>query len=116
MYKKVLILSMAMILGFSSLALARFTGPSISGAKHSVSQIANLRVGSYVTLTGNIIAHQRGDYYTFRDSSGTIRVEIENDVWQGRDIGPETRVEILGEVDRSPSGRYIWVKSLSVLP
>jgi uncharacterized protein (TIGR00156 family) len=100
---------------FAAVSFAQFTGPSISGRESTVAQISNTRVGSYVILTGHIIAHQRDEYFTFRDKTGTIRVEIENRLWQNREISPETRVRLMGEVDRGLSGRYIWVKSLDVI-
>ena len=106
---------LGLFLCFASVSFAQFTGPSISGRESTVGQISNTSVGSYVILTGHIIAHQRDEYFTFRDKTGTIRVEIENRVWQGREISPETRVRLMGEVDRGLSGRYIWVKSLDVI-
>lgn len=96
-------------------ALANFTGPSVTGQISTVQQAMNARVGSYITLTGHIVSHQRGDYFTFRDDSGTLRVEIENSVWRNRDIGPDTRVRLLGEIDTGLAGRYLWVKSLDVV-
>jgi len=80
-----------------------------------VAQVAKARLGSYVIVTGNIVAHQREDYFTFRDRTGEIRVEIGSSVWQNRKIDPETRVRLLGEIDSGPAGRYLWVKSLTVV-
>lgn len=100
---------------FAATASAQFTGPGASGREHTVDQIADVRLGSYVTVTGNIVAHQREDYYTFRDATGEIRVEIANSVWRDREISPETRVRLLGEVDRGSAGRYLWVKSLEIV-
>lgn len=94
---------------------AQFTGPSAAGAASTVKQVQGARLGSYVTLTGHIVAHQRSDYFTFRDKTGEIRVEVEGPVWQGRAVTPETRVRLLGEVDSGFAGRYLWVKSLEVL-
>jgi uncharacterized protein (TIGR00156 family) len=99
----------------SAPSLAQFTGPSVAGQISTVNQISQLRLGSYVTLNGAIINHQRGDYFTFKDASGEIRIEIENSVWQGREVSPETKVRILAEVDQGPSGRYLWVKSLDIV-
>lgn len=93
-------------------AMAQFTGPSAAGR---VADVQNARIGSYVTLDGHIINHQRSDYFTFRDDTGEIRVEIAPNVWQGRRVGPEDRVRLLGEVDRSFRGRYVWIKTLEVL-
>ena len=106
----------ALILGLLTLnAWAQFTGPSATGQETTVAHVAEARLGSYVTVVGNIVAHQRQDYFTFRDGTGEMRVEIENSVWQNRKIGPETKVRLLGEVDRGAAGRYLWVKSLQVV-
>jgi uncharacterized protein (TIGR00156 family) len=94
---------------------AQFTGPSVQGAPSSVADALNLRVGTYVTLEGNITAHLRGDYFQFSDGSGQIRVEIPAATFGGRQVGPQTRVRLMGEVDQGIAGRYIWVKSLSIL-
>jgi uncharacterized protein (TIGR00156 family) len=99
---------------FASTATAQFTGPGATGQTTTVRQLSDARLGSYVTVTGNIVAHQRKDYFTFRDDTGEIRVEIEDSIWQGRQIGPETRVTLLGEVDVTAAGRYVWVKSLQL--
>ncbi len=40
------------------------------------------RFGAYITLTGKIVAHIREEYYLFRDETGEIRVEIENEFWR----------------------------------
>lgn len=96
-------------------AAAQFTGPSATGSAITVGQVNVLRLGSYVTVTGNIVAHQREDYYTFRDGTGEIRVEIDNAVWQNRKIGPEEKVRLLAEVDLGAAGPYLWVKTLEVV-
>jgi uncharacterized protein (TIGR00156 family) len=96
-------------------AAAQFTGPSATGQEITVAQISDTRLGSYITVTGNIVAHQREEYFTFRDATGEIRVEIENAVWQNRRIGPETKVRLLAEIDMGLTGRYLWVKSLQIV-
>lgn len=99
-------------------AVAQFTGPTTNNRAQAstVAQVANARPGSYVILTGNVIAREREDYFTFRDATGTIRVEIEDDVFAGRKVGPETNVRITGEVETSFRGRYIDADSLEILP
>ena len=94
---------------------AQFTGPSVTGRETTVANIANVRAGSYVTLTGNIVTHLREEYFMFRDASGEVRVEIDDSLWQGRKVGPETRVRLMGEVERSIKGRYVDVKTLEIL-
>jgi uncharacterized protein (TIGR00156 family) len=96
-------------------AMAQFTGPSATGQPTTVEQVNQARLGTYVTVTGHLVAHLRGSYFTFRDATGDIRVEIENSVWENRQIGPDTKVRLLGEVDQGVAGRYLWVKSLQVV-
>jgi uncharacterized protein (TIGR00156 family) len=96
----------------ASNAMAQFTGPSATGRPSTIEQVRQARLGTYVTVTGHIVAHQRQNYFTFRDATGEIRVEIESPVWQNRQIGPETKVRLLAEIDQGIAGRYLWVKSL----
>lgn len=96
-------------------ATAQYTGPSAKGNNLAVAQIADSRMGSYVVVTGYISSHLREDYYNFKDESGEIRVEIESSVWQGRDVGAQTKVRLLAEIDTSLRGRYLWVKSLDLV-
>ena len=100
----------------STNAAAQFTGSRLAGKASSVEQARNARVDTYVTVAGNIIAHLREDYYTFRDTTGDIRVEIEGRVWRNREVGPDTAVRLLAEVDRNAAGTvYLWVKSLEIV-
>ena len=96
-------------------AQAQFTGPSASGRDASVSQALSARPGSYVVVTGNVVSHLREEYYTFRDATGEIRVEIPRQTWQGRRVSPTTTVRLLAEIDLGLAGRYLYVKSLDVV-
>lgn len=115
MKKRLLLISCCVIGLLASHPLAQFSGPSVAGRPSTVAEARDARLGSYVTLTGNIVDHLRSDYYTFRDQTGDIRVEIATSVWRGRAVGPDDKVRLLGEVDRGVGGRYIWVKSLDLL-
>jgi uncharacterized protein (TIGR00156 family) len=96
-------------------AMAQFTGPSATGQQATVKLVHQARLGTYVTVTGHLVAHLRGNYFTFRDATGDIRVEIENSVWENRQIGPDIKVRLLAEVDQGFAGRYLWVKSLQIV-
>ena len=113
--RKFIVVFISLFLLITSSAFAGFTGPSVGGRDVTVSQIRQIPIGTYVSLTGNIIEHLREDYFTFRDSTGTIRVEIAKSVWGNSDVSPETKIRILGEVDSNAGGRYIWVKTLTVV-
>lgn len=99
----------------ASAAMAQFTGPSASPPPATVAQAADARVGSDVTLTGHVVGHLRDEYYTFRDDTGDIRVEIDRRTWNGREVGPTDKVRISGEIERDWRGRYIDVERLDVL-
>jgi uncharacterized protein (TIGR00156 family) len=96
-------------------ASAQFTGPSAGSGEITVAEAQNARLGSYVTLTGNIVAHQRESYYIFQDATGQIRAEIERRIWRGREVTPSTPVRVLAEVDRGFRGRYLDVQRLDIL-
>lgn len=95
-------------------AVAQFVGPS-STTVTTVAEAAQARWDTPAVLTGNIIGHQREDYYIFKDHTGTMTAEIERRVFRGKTIGPDTNVRLTGEVDRGIRGRYIDVHRLDVL-
>jgi uncharacterized protein (TIGR00156 family) len=115
MWKPLMVLAICACGVLATNAMAQFSGPGVAGRVSTAEEVLDARLGSYITLTGNIVNHLRSDYYTFRDDSGEIRVEISSSVWGGRQIGPNDKVRLLGEVDRGAAGRYVWVKSLDVL-
>lgn len=54
---------------------------------------------AYITLRGYIEKRLKSDKYLFRDSTGTVEIEIDDDDWHGVTVGPQDLVEITGEVD-----------------
>lgn len=114
MKKTVLALAFSLFVA-APVAMAQFTGPSASPSPATVAELANVRIGNDVTLAGHIVEHQREDYYTFRDDTGDIRVEIDRRTWNGREVGPTDKVRISGEIERDWRGRYIDVERLDVL-
>ena len=107
---------LAVVTFLPSPGVAQFSGPSVEGRGVSVADASALRAGTYVTVTGSIVGHLREDYFSFRDATGEMRVEIADNVWQGRQVGPADTVRLLGEVDRTAAGvPYLWVKSLTLV-
>lgn len=112
-------------------ATGGFTGPSSeTAAPASVSarggfsglvavvnteQVKNLKDDTPVTLRGQLERHLGGDHYLFRDSAGTIEVEIEQRRWAGQSVSPQDQVEISGKVDKDWSSNIIDVKRLQKL-
>ncbi len=98
MKKLSLSIAMALMLGCASVAFAGFTGPS-SVEKATVAQAKEMRDDTQVILQGFIESSLGDEDYMFKDETGSIRVEIDKDVWQGLNVTPNDKVEIQGEVD-----------------
>ncbi|MDR3175744.1 MAG: YgiW/YdeI family stress tolerance OB fold protein [Desulfovibrio sp.] len=75
-----------------------FSGPGISPV--TVRQAMAMRDDSYVILRGNITQRLGKDKYVFRDETGNIHVDIDQDKWGGKTVTPQDTVEIHGEVDK----------------
>lgn len=52
-----------------------------------------------VTLTGQITKHLRSDHYEFKDQSGTIGIEVDDDIWRKAGLKVGDHVRLVGEVD-----------------
>ena len=65
----------------------------------TINEARNLPHDSWVILSGNIInALQGGTHYTFRDSTGEMVVEIDQNVWRGLFINESDQVQVTGEI------------------
>lgn len=92
-----------------------FQGPS---AKYVVNTVANALEASddtKVQLTGKIISSLGDEHYLFRDQTGEIKIEIDHDLWQGRNVTPEMTIMIIGEVDKNWSKSVIDVDRLQIV-
>jgi uncharacterized protein (TIGR00156 family) len=117
---RMMILALAMALFATSSAVAQFqAGDGAQGSGGSgggtVMYAKSARDDSMVTLTGNIVARLSDDDFTFRDSTGEIRVEIDDEVWRGQKVKPDTMVRISGEVDRDLMKTKVDVHTLEIV-
>jgi uncharacterized protein (TIGR00156 family) len=105
-----------------------FTGPGSKNSNRSnnrqtaitasqtitINEVKNLPKDSWVRLTGNIVnSLPGGKYYTFRNSSGEITVEIDWKIWRGLSAGITETVEISGEVEIKRGQVIIEVKAIA---
>ena len=65
----------------------------------SVKQALTLKDDTDVQLKGYIVKALGDEKYQFRDATGSITVDIDDDLWQGKAISAKTPVVIMGEVD-----------------
>lgn len=93
---------------FSTVTLAAgYTGPGSDAAKPApatqVTTVKNAKAAHDDTpavLEGTIVKRLRGEHYEFKDATGTIEVEIDNDDWPaGTSVTENTKVRLTGEVD-----------------
>lgn len=113
--KKITILFFLISIMLSGIAYAGFQGPGTQDIITTVKEANKMRDDSNVILTGNIIKQLRHEHYTFQDNTGTIEVEIDDDVWHGQQITPGTKVQIRGELDKDSNGTTIEVESIKII-
>jgi len=82
-----------------SFVYAGFTGPSIATSK--VKDIKKMKDDTNIVLVGKIEKSLGGEKYQFADETGTITIEIDEEKWQGLEVGPADTIEIYGEVEKN---------------
>ena len=65
----------------------------------SVKQALKAADNSMITLEGNITQQIDDDEFWFTDGTGKIKVEIERQVWNGLNVGPNDKIRIFGKLD-----------------
>ena len=65
----------------------------------TVKQALTLRDDSHVQLKGYIVKALGDEKYQFRDTTGAITVDIDDELWMGKAVSAGTEVTIEGEVD-----------------
>lgn len=104
MFKKLCALTLVMFTSISFAAITPiqqggFKGPS-SVPKLTVLQVQDAQDETLISITGHIISTQGDEKYLFKDETGEIQVEIDNNLFQGQAVTPETLITIIGEVDK----------------
>ncbi|VDH00647.1 Uncharacterized conserved protein [Helicobacter pametensis] len=79
----------------------------------SVSALRSVPDDSYVILEGYIERQVRHEHYIFRDASGRIEVEIDDDVWRGLNVTPRDKVRIEAEIDQEWRRTEVDVKAVT---
>lgn len=110
--KKILVL---LLLACSSAVFAGFSEHGGQNAQSQVTAVAALKDlpdDSRVTLEGYIEKQVRREHYIFRDASGKIEVEIDDDVWRGVDVTPSDKVRLNAEIDKDWGTTEVDVKNI----
>ncbi len=92
-----------------------FSGPGAQNMPRTIQDAQNTSVFSddiQVTLTGVITESLGNEMYTFRDNTGEIKIEIDNDDWYGLNVDPNVTVVINGEIEKGFYGTSIEVERI----
>ncbi|KXU38650.1 hypothetical protein AXE65_12645 [Ventosimonas gracilis] len=81
-----------------------YTGPSAPGSVTTVAEAMKAADDTPAVLTGYITQRLRKEHYEFKDDSGIIQVEIDNDEWPAQAVSETTQVRLYGEVEHKKRG------------
>ncbi len=96
-------------------AFAGFTGPGSTGVSTAAAAL-KAADNAVCTLEGTLTRQIRADHYLFKDASGEMEVEIDENVFAGQEVTPATRVRLHGKVDVSTTkGVKVDVKRLEIV-
>ena len=99
--------------GFQGQAnMGGFQGPGLQPS--SVSEALKLNDDTPVVLIGQIEKSLGGEKYLFKDATGSVTVEIDNEDWRGVNVTPKDTIVIQGEVDKDFFKTKIDVDSISI--
>ena len=89
------------LIGLTSFATANtaINQSALTPSLTTVKQALTLKDDTKVQLRGNVVKAIGDEKYQFRDSTGSITVDIDDELWQGKPISAKTPVIITGEID-----------------
>ena len=94
------IVTLAALLAMSSTVFAGFQDTYVSNNLTTVQAAQKMADHAPVTLEGNFVRQIDNDEFIFRDSTGEIKVDVDDHAWKGIDVTPNERVRIQGSVDK----------------
>jgi len=100
----------ALILAYS--ANAQFEAPA--QAVITIEQAKGMPDDTLVVLEGNIEQQMGDEKYLFKDNSGTVVIEIDDDEWNGVKVNPNDVVVITGTIDKDFMEFEIDVDNISL--
>ncbi|MCY1179985.1 Bacterial OB fold (BOF) protein [compost metagenome] len=108
---------------FSAVTIAAgYTGPGSDAPRPASAQVTTVKAAEAaaddtpVVLEGTVSKRIRGEHYEFKDATGSIRVEIDDEDWpSGAQVSDSTKVRLVGEVDNDRDGREIDVDRVELV-
>ena len=100
------------VFGISNVFGSGFNGQT---DKTSVAEALKRSDDSYVTVEGNIVKKLSADKYLFKDATGSITVEIDNEKWGNIEVSEKDILELSGEVERKFNSIHLDVDTVKKL-
>jgi len=114
--KTKLILSAMALLFACTTALAGYEGQGAIAPATTAAAASAAKDDTPVVLEGVLARQLQADTYEFKDDTGTINVEIDEEGFPaGKRITATTRLRLIGEVDRDWGQVEVDVKRLEML-
>ncbi|WP_368565588.1 NirD/YgiW/YdeI family stress tolerance protein [Pseudoxanthomonas sp. UTMC 1351] len=99
-----------------ALAPAQYLGPGATPEVTTVFAANSAADDTPATLEGKLVRKISHDDYEFKDDTGSMRVEIDDDVLSlGRSIDASTKLRLIGEVDKGMIAVEIDVKRVEIV-
>lgn len=92
-----------------------YSGPGAATRVTTVAAALSAADDTPAVLQGHILRHHGNERYAFSDASGEILAEIDDDEWPARVIDAQTRVRLIGEVERGLFKRTLDVDRVEII-
>lgn len=106
----------AMMFGVTSANAASMASDNTEKPVSQVSEIKNMPDESMVYIQGYLIQNLGNENYTFQDDSGTMTVEIDDDLMGSNAYSPTTMVWIAAEVDKQGDVVALEAEEIQFMP
>jgi uncharacterized protein (TIGR00156 family) len=103
------------IFALTACASGGFDGPGATSRVVPVTTVNDMEDDTKVILEGYLIKQIRDEHYIFKDNTGEIEVEIDDEDFRGANVTPKTKLRISGEVDKDWESIKIDVDYLEIL-
>jgi len=109
MMKKILATALLLACSLPLSALAATKTVTVKEAK-------TLRDDTRVVLTGKIVSRAGDDdHYWLQDSTGKIRIDVDDDDWEDNHVAIGKKVRVVGDVDKNDGRTEIEVDHIRVV-
>lgn len=95
------------------------TTPSAAGTEKPISQVSdvsNMQDDTTVYIQGYLIQNLGNEMYMFQDDSGTIAIEIDEDLLASNAVQPNALVWIVAEVNKDGQVTSLEAEEVQLLP